>query len=291
MSFVIINIMSTSIYPPLLGLHPHEERVLSALEVGAYSVSDLVRETKMARMTIYSVLERLTARGMVTFRRDGKRKKWHKADRGMLEDSFGAFLTLFSSTSLPAGAKEIRLRKSASSEFVVFQGIPALVAEYQNMVKLNRHERIYGIQPINSAIACIEKVPGELIAQINQAVKDNEVIVEAVVSDSFVAEYATYLLKSGQPMKEVQKLFEAFGGRMASTVFVPKEWINFNAEIIIFRETVLFITWQDEIAVKITNPDIVGIVKKLFEFAQTVGRRVDQNKLVREFLEKGFIKK
>jgi hypothetical protein len=78
---------------------------------------------------------------------------------------------------------------------------------------------------------------------------------------------------------------------MASTVFVPKEWINFNAEIIIFRETVLFITWQEEVAVKITNPDMLGIVKKLFEFAQTVGRRVDQNKLVREFLEGGFLKK
>lgn len=81
----------------------------------------------------------------------------------------------------------------------------------------------------------------------------------------------------------VRDILTSFGGRAAETTYVPKEFINFSAEIIFIPRVAYIIDWAHLVAVEIRHTETIGLIRALFELAKSLGTKVDQNKLLREY--------
>lgn len=85
----------------LLKLSRREVRVLSFLrEKPESQIAEIVRNTKIARMTVYLTLKSLKKRGLIHYLQKGKRKLWHMvSDKRITEIVSNTANTLMSASS------------------------------------------------------------------------------------------------------------------------------------------------------------------------------------------------
>ena len=73
---------------------------------------------------------------------------------------------------------------------------------------------------------------------------------------------------------------------MADYTVFSDEFFNYDAEIWIFKTTTLIINWKEEVAIEITNANMTGFLKDMFEFVKVGGSKLDHNKAMRDLLAK-----
>ncbi len=154
------------------------------------------------------------------------------------------------------------------------------------MLRLNKHERLYIIQPNQSTEMVLRKYPFNELVEINNFIKDNKIIVEAVLHENAFDHFFETLKKEQKTGREIQAMFQSFADRVADTTYISKELLDFKAEIYIMGPVALILNWEEEVAVEIKNPDMVGMLKGFFEFIKHYGRKVDQNPMIAKLLEK-----
>ena len=73
---------------------------------------------------------------------------------------------------------------------------------------------------------------------------------------------------------------------MADYTLVPSEFFNVYSEIWIFSTTVIIINWHDEVAMEITNNQMMSFLRDMFEFVKIGGKKINHEEKLREMLEK-----
>jgi hypothetical protein len=74
-------------------------------------------------------------------------------------------------------------------------------------------------------------------------------------------------------------------GRTAAMRFVSDEMLDFNSELLIFRDKMLMTHWQDEATVMIKNTDMLAMMRKLYRLLYEAGHTIDQNEFLRRLLK------
>jgi len=266
----------------LLGLSAAENRLLKTLQSGEFSVTDLSKTTKIKRTSLYPLLKKLKARGLVTTRRHGRRHRWHATSKQRLQTKLFS-LAHHHEVTEETGDQIVGIIPSQNSEYHVYHGRAKLVQIYEEIGHLPRHTRLYGIQPNVSALSVMKKFPYDRLVQLNQNIKDREIIVEGVLQENFLDYWSSHLKK--QEVKRWHQLMKAYSGRLAVTTYVPADQLNFNSEIMFYENVVIIANWQDLTAAVIKNQAITGIMTELFESLKTIGRRTDQNPRVAQLLK------
>jgi len=262
----------------ILGLNDTEQAILECLST-AKSIQEVAEETKLSRTGINHSLKKLYKKDLVTTIRHGKRKLFIALTFTELALKLQR---LQDAIHIESGSKKgIRLKTSKENEFVIHVGTKDLINMYERIMSLHKGERWKAIQPNKSWMNQHKKLTKKELVRINNAIRNNGIIVEGILQDNAYSLYREYF--KDDP-KALQEIGESLTGRAADYTMIPHHFFNYHAEIWLFEKTFCIINWEDEVAIEITNEDIMNFMKDLFEIAKTKGTKIDHNQTMKEIL-------
>ncbi len=262
----------------LLQLSRKEVSILENLdENGNYTVADISRISRLPRMTLYPLLQILRKRGLLDYKRQGKRRYWFSTS----PEALGQTLTKLGYDI--SQNKKLSVSVEDHTGFTLINGKEELFNVWRELAEDNPGERIRAIQPTKSLLSALQNYkPGEFVP-INNAIKENKIVVESLIrEDTFPSYIATH---KNNP-KVQKEILESFIGRSADAVFTSNKYLNNDSDLMITKDSALLINWQNQVGVKIENKDMVMFLYELFELARGYGKKVDQNEYLRELLSK-----
>jgi len=257
----------------MLGFSKLESKIFNYLPEYPQSISNIGKELRLPRTSVYGPVESLRKRGFVEVEKIGRRLFYKKTSHEFLINNLKLILN-------KGDASEVS-KNFVHPEFFLHTGKEDLIRLYNQYGEL-RGQRLMGIQSNRSADAVLNAYPFEKLLEVNKNIKKNGVIIEGLLQEGFVDFYKSTLKKRGLSVK---KAFESFGGRAADTTYVPKEFLNSDSEIMILPKAACIFNWTRLVAIEIRNKETVGLFRDLFALAKYFGRKVDQNKMVLEQME------
>jgi sugar-specific transcriptional regulator TrmB len=258
----------------LLGLKPKEVAIVRALTGRELTIAELSDKSKVARMTIYPLLARLRARGFIDYRRRSNRRLWGVVPSAHLRARLEAAQSELAPTEERRG-HTVHLAREYGSELIFHRGVRRILDVLAELIGHERNGTLKGIQSTSSGYRGLEKSGEAATSKINTLIKQHKIIVEAVLDESFLHTAQT---RTGTRWKK------SYLGRMANTSIVPDAYLDFNADLFLFSRRALLVNWHDEVAIDITNAEMLKLLERLFDFMHASGRKIDTNALVREAL-------
>lgn len=261
----------------ILGLEKKEKEVLQLLK-DPLSIQELSLKSPIPRTSIAYMVNKLVKRGFIEKVKLGKRYKYYSIPqeklRSFLEDSCGLEKSKNEYTSpqtTPVSSKKVSC----------YQGLKNIIRLQADFLSSYKNERVYAIQPNKSWLSLHSKVDEERVIHVNNLIKNNNLIIDAVVeSDAYLN-----FKKANQSKRKFLKLAKSFGDRMADYVSSPKGYMTDQVEMWIIRDTAIFIDWREEVAIKIIDTHMVHFLKDMFLLAKEQGRTIDHNFAIRELLK------
>ncbi len=269
--FKIFNLTST------------ETAVLNILH-SPKSVQNIARESGISRTGINHVLKNLVNNGLVKCTIVGKRRTYHAISLEGLSQKIKSTLEEIEIANKDKKGAKIKISKG--DEFIIHVGTKEIIPAYERIAAENKNERIRAIQHHRSWNELIEKISPKQLVEFNEAIKKNNIIVDGMLNKSAYTDYREEI--KANPKKHADAV-QSLEGRMADYTIFPDKFFNHDAEIWIFKTTTLIINWHDEVAIEITNADMTGFLKDMFEFVKAGGSKLDHNKAIREILNKDEI--
>ena len=262
----------------VLDLTDAESKVLWALiEHGTMSVSKTARTANIARTTVDAVLRRLKKRKLVRhIPSRGNVSLWKvarfdKAKKELLEAS-SAFDRGFVK---PKEEETIGGIDSKEIGISVFRGRRQILSAYKQMLGLSKAERVLSIQGNKSAEIVLSSFDKGFVQEFLNEFKRRKIIIESVNG-----EHVVELFRDMD-----RKTMEASFGRMLVSSLLPDRYMNFDVDLLIVRNSVIFFDMRNEIVVIIKNEPIVEMLKSISMFLKENGKSFNTNKYIKEILE------
>lgn len=251
----------------ILGLETKEKDILNLLR-DPVSVQELASKSPLPRTSLAYTLNKLVERGFVEKIMLGKRYKYYSISNEQLKLRFEE--ALFMTNSGTAGKKV--------SYHHGLKNIIRLQAEFLSSYK---NERVYAIQPNKSWLSLHSKVDEERVIHVNEIIRNNNLIIDAVIEHDAYEHFK----KANQNNKKFIKLAKSFGGRMADYKYAPEGFMTDQVEMWIIKNTIFFVDWREEVAIKIVDMHIAHFIKDMFLLVKKSGKKVDHNLAIRELLK------
>ena len=253
----------------VLGLSKPETAIFEGLSDTPESVSALARRLHTPRTSLFDALRSLQKRGFVEPVTIGKRVWWRKVPQKSLASSLGSLF-------MGAAASD---KVHAHPEFLLHKGSRNLKKIYYTMSE-QRKQRVLFIQPNASLVCALDAFTEAELIDVNTRIKENAIIMETMLQENVVRVWRSALMKKRG--WKIDAMLSAVSGRSADTTYVPKEFLNFNSEIIILTDVAYIITWERMVAIEVRNKDTIGLLKDIFAFAKHVGSKVNLTELVEQ---------
>lgn len=264
-----------------LGLDQKEVLILEAFRE-AKSHREAAEKTRIPRTSVAFVVKNLVKKGLLLPVRNGKRFLYVSLTEQQLHNRLLQILGEMRATANERKGAQIRISKE--SEFTIHVGLNEVIEAYSRIAAINKDTRIKAIQSYKSWITIVEKLGPEGLIRFNKHVRDNNLIIDGILQDKQYDWYGEYL--KGHPQAESIDTAESLGQRMADYTLVPSEFFNVYSEIWIFRSTVIIINWHDEVAIEITNDQMMSFLRDMFEFVKMGGKKINHEEYLREMMDK-----
>lgn len=262
----------------ILRLSDKEQDILNTLsKQKSLLISDISKNTNIPRMTLYPFLTKLKERGLINYRRLGKRKFWYIESSEKIANTLTNLASFFTS-------EKVTIKKEESG-FTIHRNLKSIYSVFEEVSQLHKGERVKVIQPTNSALNAIRNLKvQEEIGPINQAIIDNGIIVEGLLQENYYT--ALYKKVHKENPQKAKEYIEGFIGRSADMVFIPKEYLNIDSEFLMFQDKAFIINWKDKVAIEIQNKDMINFFGELFDLARGYGKKIDQNQYLKNMMTK-----
>ena len=149
---------------------------------------------------------------------------------------------------------------------MIHRGAEAMRRVIYRAVALSKSERFYIYQGSNTDHGWDRVIGLKNILKINRLLKKKGIIGESFIPEDYFQATVPHL---GTEWRE------SYIDRMNIVYYLPKEYFQSHAEILIFREQVIVFHLRSEIAVEIRNEEILKMFKQLFDMLKLFARRVD----------------
>jgi DNA-binding transcriptional ArsR family regulator len=261
----------------LLNISKHEASVLRVLDQEEpLSVSRIAAQSKVPRMSVYLALASLKGRGLIYFKRKGKRRFWFRHSDKEIASLLGRIAEKIHSHT---GRVEVA---HGDTGFALLKGLPDLFAIFERIAKGHKAQRLIGIQPTASLRNVLKRFSWDKLQPIQESIRKNKIIIEGLLREDYYPTLATLLR---DPVAK-KKALESFIGRSTDMAFVSNEYLNSEAELMMFGDIAFLVNWKDEVALEIKNKDMLDFLKELFDLARGYGRKVNQERHIKSILEK-----
>jgi sugar-specific transcriptional regulator TrmB len=292
MGFVHINIDGNSVIciindmnnrtnlQKIFGLSQKEIKVFEFLLLkNRIRISVLVKECKLPRSTIKDILQRLRSQGLVRSVKVGKCTEWKATNRTVLTERLLNTVDFLQKPKTTKHAtKKTRLRLSRQTEFIVYVGWSNMIRIYKKEIIAHKKQRLFAIQGATSAQVALDKATSSKFIELNLLIRENKTITEAIISENMLELYKS----------QNKNWLESMRNRISAIRVVPDEALDFNAELVIFKDKFFLANWEEEILVVIKNKDILSMILKLYKLLHSIGKPIDQNKYLNKLIEKEY---
>ena len=263
----------------VLSLTESETTILNTLGTSK-NVQGMARDTFLSRTGINHVLKGLIAKELIKFEWIGKRRFYLAVTLEQLSQKFQQTLDQIEIAN--KDRKGARIKISKEDEFVIHVGAKEIIPAYKRIASENKNERICAIQHHRSWSVLVEKISSKQLIEFNEAIKENHIILDGMLNRGAYNAYSEEIRKDPEKHADMIKSIE---GRMADYTVFSDEFFNYDSEIWIFKTTTLIINWSEEVAIEITNANMTGFLKDMFEFVKDGGSKLDHNKAMRDLLK------
>ncbi len=264
----------------VLSLTDTETAILNILNVPK-NVQKIAEDSGISRTGVNHVLKNLVDKGLVKYLLIGKRRSYLAISLEELSQKFQQILEEIDIKNKDKKGAKIKISKE--DEFVIHVGTKEIIPAYRRIAAENKNERIRAIQHHRSWNQLIEKITPKQLVEFNEAIKKNNIIIDGMLNKSAYDQYREEIKSNPKKHAEAVKSLE---GRMADYTVFSDSFFNYDAEIWIFKTTTLIINWYEEVAIEITNANMTGFFRDMFEFVKAGGNKLDHNKAIRELLNK-----
>ena len=266
----------------VLDLTDSESKILWALiENGTMSVSKISRLAQVARTTVGSALKRLQDRKLVRrVSSKGHISLWRVARLDKVKNELLEVVAPFNRDSVKVKGQEIagEIMGGIDAEEVgikVFRGKQQILSAYEQILNLSKTERVWVIQGNKSAVRALNDFDKGYIQEFVKSFKKHKIIMEAV---------------NGECVKELlrqtdKKTLKASFGRMIVSSLLHDKYMDFDVDLFIIRDSVMFFDMKNEIVVIIMNKPIVEMLKSISMFLKENGKKFDVNEYINSILE------
>ena len=262
----------------VLDLTDAESKVLWALiEHGTMSVSKTARLSSVARTTVDAALRRLQARKLVRrVSSKGHVSLWKavridKAKNELLEaaEQFDRGYAKAEEQELVGGidAEEVGI--------TVFRGKKQIMRAYEQMLNLSKTERVWFIQGNRSAKSVLDGFDKGYIQNFTKEFKKRRVIMEGVSGES------VQRMLAGTDKKTLEASF----GRMIISTLLPDKYMDFDVDLLVIRDSVMFFDMRNEIVVIIKNKPIVEMLESVSMFLKENGIVFNINEYIKVIID------
>lgn len=237
MNFMRIHAKEATLYR----FSPIEKRLLEKLSKNPQEVSDLARLVRHPRTSVWRALGTLHKRGLA------RQTLLHKRRKGWVGVGF---------------AVSSRVSYKPDSEITIYRGKEELMELAQLAFHFNS-ERIIWLRGSRVWDGYNkQKLRGRFLFLLKLFARKGVVIEEIASSRALELD----LQYGGREMTTIQKRLL----RVLSVV-PDRNLNNFYSDIMVFRDSVSFMNWYDEVALLIRNPDLVRLFKQLLEYVGETG--------------------
>lgn len=234
-----------------LGLKPAHVKILSCTNnIG--TINEISKLTKIPRTSLYHSLTYLKQRGLILKKKVNKKIFWHCLD---LKSYSSLFHTILDRNS-----------GMTSNTVKVSIGSAEMIGILYELTELPRLTRIYGIQPQESLLWAVKKVPNKDLTEINRAIKKRGIIVEGVVHENSVK-----VIKDLDLLSSMKDRSEDMA-KISNMIL-----LNTAAEIYCFPSKCIIFNWKDEFAVTIEDVNVYTLMKEMFLQAKEGLQKFSQN--------------
>ena len=258
----------------ILGLTNVEQKVFDTLSFEkSLSVTTLGEQAAVPRTSALSALERLSERGLVRKVSTGKKTLWKKTNPEKLRRSVTSLLTgLKIEEQLEQFEKEVAVRVSAQSEFIVLHGAENLLRFQEQNIKKNTGERAFLIQGSLTGETVAKRGLTSEFARLNSLIKEAGIITELLVSDSTLARYK-------KRMEQDDAWRKSMKSRLLVLHAVSDAILPDNAfDVVIYKNVTALTNWKEETAVVMKNRDTMQVFQNWFHSLAVQGQKIDPNK-------------
>ncbi len=175
----------------------------------------------------------------------------------------------------PSDSEEVH--ESDDSLVIIHRGKSAIRHALSKLFTEISNERLFGIQGNIAENDWNEFFSIEETNQLNQNIKKNHVIVEALLPEGW---FETHLKLYGTEWAD------EFQGRMTRTVTIEPEYFNHGGQIFMLRGSIYLLALRENILIEIQHSQIQKMLLSMFMYMQDKGRLIDPNELLKQRLQR-----
>lgn len=259
------------------GLADKEVKIVIILfGLGRTTVSALSRSAGLPRTTLYPLLEHLERRKLIHKIRVYNHNEWEainpkafyqimKDGVDDLKDSLPMLEKMYSSLA----------EQSRFPEIIYYRSREGIKKAYESIFGLKPTERAYFIEGNRSVETKVKFFKKNYILDWQETFKKKGIILESVIGE-----------QSLEILHKMDKeILQAHAGRMVIVSVLPDSLMDFDADIISFKDTVVIVIVSKDIAVFMHSREAAEAFKNLFLIARQVGKKVDLNVYIKNLLE------
>ena len=267
--------MAQTTFEKILGLSHREQKIYNGIHATPRTVAEIARAASVPRMTAHYCLLRLLERGVIErVKRDG-----YFLYRRIPQEKL--FMNALPQSEMPAGVLTIPITKD--TETVVYRGLQDIYKRYENICRENAHQRVRCIQTTESTRHIVNDFSRKEVDHLNALISKNKIICDVIVEEDIFDPMFAKFQKDGKGAFE--KYLGVFLDRISVTYVLPKHFISFKNDMLLFKDVAMFIDWEKQIAVELRNKEIVRMCLDLFETFKTHARRVEYKDMVQKYLQ------
>ncbi len=251
----------------ILGLSLDEKRIIQVTAKYAKSMSDIARLAKIPRSSVPYMLKKLEQRGfMKEIRMDKTQKRSHW--RSEMQKPLRALGEM--PPIVFAGGLSLQ---SAHAGIVTYHGTGAILDIFERLIDMPKNSRLIAFQPDKSFKSALKKIKIMDILRLNEGIKRKALIVEGMVHEK-----STRMIVQEFGKDVANKIFDSFIGRLEDYVQIPDDFADVDSEIYIFGGRAYLINWNTEVAIEISDKNMVALLHAMLTSVKELGTRYSQNK-------------
>ncbi len=260
--------MITTQQARMLGLHSNEKKTLNLLMMTKEGLTATAISEKISipRTTINFYLKRLAKKGWVKkiVSKDSQYPLWFIKDTNEIKDIMAGFFTFLGITP------------SVLHTTTIKEGYECVMHAYNKILEAKKTERVYIIQGNRTPSATMENLPAKFIEKFLAVQKQKKIILEGVTSKKALSLF--YNMN--------QKELLSHHHRLAVVYVLPDEYLNFDAEIFVFRNNVIIVQAIVGKSMIIQDENVALALKKIIELIEQYAEKVDINAFISNLIKK-----
>lgn len=256
----------------IIGFTKDESKVYRALADEPFTVANVTKKTRLARMTCHYILIRFLKRGLVSRMKRQRHFLYTKISPEEVATHIATLSDSVGKSELPSTSRDARVS--------VHKGKQSIYALYEKVCKESVGERVYTIQPTASTKYIFDHYSVHELDRLHVLMGENELIIDDIIEEDF---FQPIYEKHGAGFESaIQTLLD----RMTATYALPEGSLASKSDMVIFGDVVLFIDWKEEIALEIRVAEIVALCLDLFKTFKSQTRHIGFRDLAEPYIKK-----